>query len=242
MQMKKILKKVGWILMAASFMAKLAACSLLNDKNVESACKALQEKYGESFTVSAVGDRMGTNHVKLVVCPEGDQGVLFTVTLDRESGTITDDYIVQKVNHMVDLAVENCGRGLGMELTSICMLYADETPETEVRDWTPESFLESNGLDRYSVFLLVDKSTFHAEQLHRVLETVANSLQVDLTFRIYLLEAENYTQCVERVSQNPDANPTTIAKYSPVCDFVVKVNDGVCSMTAEDMGRETEGA
>lgn len=47
--MKKIIMKVGLIIMALTTMVTMSACSKINNDTANDVCSALSEKYGESF-------------------------------------------------------------------------------------------------------------------------------------------------------------------------------------------------
>lgn len=47
--MKKIIMKVGLIIMALTTMVTMSACSKINNDTANDVCAALSEKYGESF-------------------------------------------------------------------------------------------------------------------------------------------------------------------------------------------------
>lgn len=106
--MKKIIMKVGLIIMALTTMVTMSACSKINNDTANDVCSALSEKYGESFVAVKIGDRFNTDSAKLYVHPADNEDILFTARINKDTGAVEDNYIEEKVNYQVEEYFEEC--------------------------------------------------------------------------------------------------------------------------------------
>lgn len=86
--MKKIIMKVGLIIMALTTMVTMSACSKINNDTANDVCSALSEKYGESFVAVKIGDRFNTDSAKLYVHPADNEDILFTARINKDTGAV----------------------------------------------------------------------------------------------------------------------------------------------------------
>lgn len=233
--MKKIIIKVGIIIMALVSMINMNACSKLNSETANEVCSALADKYGETFVAVKIGDRFNTDHAKLYVHPENDEKLIFVAEIDRDTKLVEDDYIVQKVNREVDKFINRCSTEQGLTVSSNCCVITREPLQVVSGDWTPETFWQEYSFDFYFVYLLVNAEGVDIEKLYSVMEKSGIELNVDIRFKVYVFDGNNYQKCIEDIQLEPDANTTIIEKHNPISSCWNDVTNGSCSITKEEL-------
>ena len=151
--MKKIIMKVGLIIMALTTMVTMSACSKINNDTANDVCSALSEKYGESFVAVKIGDRFNTDSAKLYVHPADNEDILFTARINKDTGAVEDNYIEEKVNYQVEDTLKNAFELNGISAASRCMVVTRDTLSVETEEYTPQTFSEKYGFTNYTVYL-----------------------------------------------------------------------------------------
>ena len=221
--MKQIIMKVGLIIMALTTMVTMSACSKINNDTANDVCSALSEKYGESFVAVKIGDRFNTDSAKLYVHPADNEDILFTARINKDTGAVEDNYIEEKVNYQVEDTLKNAFELNGISVASRCMVVTRDTLSVETEEYTPQTFSEKYGFTHYTVYLVLKDGTYTA---HDVLNAV---------------KFANDTIGVKRVSEiqsTPDISITMIEAISPISSFDVNVEQGMCSITEDELSEK----
>ena len=213
--MKKIIMKVGLIIMALTTMVTMSACSKINNDTANDVCSALSEKYGESFVAVKIGDRFNTDSAKLYVHPADNEDILFTARINKDTGAVEDNYIEEKVNYQVEDTLKNAFELNGISAASRCMVVTRDTLSVETEEYTPQTFSEKYGFTHYTVYLVLKDGTYPA---HDVLNAVkfAN----------------------DTIGGNLDISITMIEAISPISSFDVNVEQGMCSITEDELSEK----
>ena len=233
--MKKIIMKVGLIIMALTTMVTMNACSKINNDTVNDVCAALSEKYGESFIAVKIGDRLNTDHAKLYVYPGSNNTLLFTATINRDTRIVVDDYVEQKVNHKVDTVIAEAATREDLAAYANCCIITRETLDAEIAEWTPQLFQQKYNFENYLVYLCVNKNDLTAEKLYKTMVECSAELGITVRYRVYVLEASKFDECVAELQKMPDANSTVIEKFAPIKTIWNDVDNGVSSNTINDL-------
>lgn len=234
--MKTIIRKVGVIIMAITTTIFMGACSeLLNKDTSDKVCRALNEKYGETFVVTAIGDRLNADGAKLYVHPADNKDLLFTARINRETGVVDDNYIEEKVNYKVESIVADSFDKRNISVNSRCAVVTQEPLIVENEDYTPVGFKEKYNFDHYTLYLVIRQGDFTAADLLAAFENANNSVGVELVMICYIFEPENYSACVEEMKIYAEMGATMIESHSPVSAFNVIAENGVCSVTESEL-------
>lgn len=237
--MKTIIRKVGVIIMAITTTIFMGACSELNKDTSDKVCRALNEKYGETFVVTAIGDRLNTDGAKLYVHPADNKDLLFTARINRETGVVDDNYIEEKVNYKVESIVADSFDKRNISVNSRCMVVTKEPLIVENEDYTPLGFKETYNFDHYTLYLVIRQGDFTAADLLAAFENANNSVGVKLVMICYIFEPENYSACIEEMKIYAEMGATMIKSHSPVSAFNVIAENGVCSVTESELAEKT---
>lgn len=233
--MKKIIMKVGLIIMALTTMVTMNACSKINNETVNDVCTALSEKYGESFVAVKIGDRFNTDSAKLYVHPADNESILFTARINKDTGNVEDNYIEEKINYQVEDVLKNAFGQNGISIASRCMVVAKDPLNVEIDEYTPQSFSEKYGFNHYTIYLALKDGSYTASNILSAVKSANETIGVKLVIAGYIFEEENYSKCVSEIQSTPDISITMIEALSPTSSFDVNVEQGNCTITESEL-------
>ena len=239
--MDRAIIKLGVIIMAISAMFTMSACSKINNDTSSKVCKALEERYGETFIAKKIGDRFHTNTAKLYVYPEKNEEILFTATIDRETGNVYDTYLLEKVNNDIEKILTQCFSNEAMEAYAQCMVIAKESFDISKDNYTPLKLQEIYGFEHYSIYFIMNTENMTPEKIERALININKEIGVKMIVSGYIFETDNYKACLEKMKENPEISTTIIEKELPRAAFDVIVDNEACSMSIEEFTSIVEG-
>ena len=233
--MKKIIMKVGLIIMALTTMVTMNACSKINNETANDVCAALSEKYGESFVAVKIGDRFNTDSAKLYVHPAENESLLFTARINKDTGLVEDNYIEEKVNYQVEDTLKKAFEQNGISVVSRCMVVTKDPLSVDNGDYTPQSFSEKYGFNHYTIYLVLKEGDYSAADVLSAVKSVNETVGVKLVIAGYVFEDNGYSECASEIQSTPDISITLIEAKSPISSFDVNVEQGVCSITEDEL-------
>lgn len=236
--MKKIIMKVGLIIMALTTMVTMSACSKINNDTANDVCSALSEKYGESFVAVKIGDRFNIDSAKLYVHPADNEDILFTARINKDTGAVEDNYIEEKVNYQVEDTLKNAFELNGISAASRCMVVTRDTLSVETEEYTPQTFSEKYGFTHYTVYLVLKDGTYTAHDVLNAVKFANDTIGVKLVIAGYVFEDDGYSKCVSEIQSTPDISITMIEAISPISSFDVNVEQGMCSITEDELSEK----
>lgn len=236
--MKKIIMKVGLIIMALTTMITMNACSKINNETANDVCTALSEKYGESFVVVKIGDRFNTDSTKLYVHPADNESIIFTARINNDTGAIEDNYIEEKVNYQVEDILNNAFEQEGISAASRCMVVTKDPLSVEISEYTPKSFSEKYAFNHYTIYLLLKDGDYSATDILSAVKSANELVGVKLVIAGYVFGEDGYSECVAEIQSTPDMSITMIEAKSPTSSFDVNVEQGACSITEAELSEK----
>lgn len=233
--MKKIIMKVGLIIMALTTMVTMNACSKINNETANDVCTALSEKYGESFVAVKIGDRFNTDSAKLYVHPADNESILFTARINKDTGDVEDNYIEEKINYQVEEILREEFSQNGISVASRCMVVTKDPLSVNNENYTPKSFSEKYGFNHYTVYLALKNGDYTAADILDAVKSANENIGVKLVIAGYVFDEGNYLECANEIQSTPDISITMIESKSPVSSFDVNVEFGNCSITEAEL-------
>lgn len=237
----KSIMKVGLIIMALTTMVTMNACSKINNETANDVCTALSEKYGESIVAVKIGDRLNTDSAKLYVHPADNEDILFTARINKDTGTVEDNYIEEKVNYQVEDLLKSAFNQEGITVASRCMVVTKDPINAENNDFTPKSFSEKYSFNHYTIYLVIKDGSYSASDVLNAVKSANEAVGVKLVIAGYVFGEDGYSECVSEMQSTPDISLTMIEAFSPEASFDVNVEQGNCSLTevelSEKLGR-----
>lgn len=236
--MKKIIMKVGLIIMALTTMITMNACSKINNETANDVCTALSEKYGESFVAVKIGDRFNTDSAKLYVHPDDNESILFTARINKDTGTVEDNFIEEKVNYQVEDILKNAFEQKGISVASRCMVVTKDPLSVDKDEYTPQSFSEKYGFNHYTIYLVLKDGSYAASEILSAVKAASETIGVKLVIAGYIFDEDGYRECVSEIQSTPDISITMIEGKSPIFSFDVNVEHGECSITDAELSEK----
>ena len=236
--MRNFIKKVSLIIMGLTTMITMSGCSMVNQMTGNKVCAALEEKYGEPFVATRIGDRINTGSATLIVHPADNEDLLFTAKIYKGTGEVEDDYIEEKVNAQVEEILKDSFAQYGITASSRCMVVTRNPIAFENYEYTPKSFSEEYGLDDYYILIMLKDGEYSASDILNAVKLTHETVGVKLVIGGYILDDKGYFECVSYMKTNPEINDTIIKNKSPICLFSLNVNQGVCSITEDELSEK----
>lgn len=226
------------ITIGAGIPINLAACGKTDKQTSDEVCKALEEKYGEEFVASKIGDRYNTGGAKLYVSPKDNEDMVFVATIDEETGEVEDGYLTEKVNFEIETTIADCFDDEDVTVVSSCMVVTNDPLEVEVDEYTPKTFSEEYDFDDYTVYLIIEDDNLTAEKICNAMENVYEEIGVKIIVAGYIFESDDFDVCSEQIEEIPDISYTLIEKHSPIAEFNLIVNDDGCSINSDELAEK----
>ncbi len=214
----KFAKRAGVLIMAMATMVSTTGCLGGSYSTASKVTKALEEKYGEKFTATSIGNRLNTGSATLYLYPSDNKDLLFTATISNSTGEVEDDYAIRKVCYQIESQlVQNC-EDAGVSAVACCVITpkSDLDVDTEV-EYTPETFLSTYGekgrFDDYLMYIVVDNSNLDIEAFETALLYICNKLNVELGCYVFFApDEEAFEACEEYFAKYPSVTEASIAR------------------------------
>ena len=165
----------------------------------------LKEKYNQSFSTSAIGDRWNTDYTRLYCYPADDRSILFEVVY-YDNGEMTDDYIERKCECEVEKEIVSKLKTVDVNCISKVTIWATGRDiNKNYANMSVNEYLEDVKGD-LSIDLAINvesiKTEEDAEKIVKVLEEVSNNHNsVKLVSGVYFVKGEQYSD-VENYFKN----------------------------------------
>lgn len=242
--MKKIIMKVGLIIMALTTMVTMNACSKINNETANDVCTALSEKYGESFVAVKIGDRFNTDSAKLYVHPADNETLVFSARIDKDSGKVEDNYIrVIIASEFKNKIKENLvAYQIPCEL-NVSLLCHDASDETNTKI-SVDDFAEKYSLSGITVYLPVKSSLIDEDAIEDIVvafKKANETFGINVSVMVYRISDEKFDACVEDMSSYPDITNTWFDSYGVQGTAIISVKDGVVTPHVSEIIKSIDG-
>ena len=233
--MKIQIVKIGLLIIAIIAMISMNACSCINDDIAGEACKELEKKYSEEFQVLQIGDRLDTGHTKLYVCPVNNEEIVFTVLVNSDTGEIKDDYIIEKVNYQVKCELEAGFKCENIDAYVKCKVVDNEEIVVKKNDYTPRELYDDNNFEEYYIVVILDGTSCNGTKLLKAVQDAQKKIDVDLLVSVYAFDNTRYRECLAKYKEKSNMTETSIKKFEPYVEIVLKMYDGECNLSEEEL-------
>ena len=99
--MKRFKFIIVWVIMAA-FMSTICGCDAIDNRAIEPIKSTLSEKYGKSFTVAVLGDRIDKDTATAYVYADEDPTMRFIVRVDKSGEVVYEEYSYRLLCRIVE--------------------------------------------------------------------------------------------------------------------------------------------
>lgn len=216
-------KKVVNILLISIIMVTtlfiLTGCKWDSSRTKKKVEAKLKEKYNQSFSTSAIGDRWNTDYTRLYCYPTNDKDILFEVTY-YDNGEMTDDYIERTFE--CELERELISSLKEVNIQAICRIdisadgrdknknYSNMSINEYIEDVKTVDLWTKLAINAESI-----KTDQDAKNLVNVIEKFSNKHNsVGVLIPTYFIKNEQYDEFVEYFKKYPDITLDMISKYA----------------------------
>lgn len=196
---KRLIGNLIWGIIMGTLMAALLGCDAVDKKATEAILSQLSGKYGKSFTVAALGNRVGRDTATAYVFADEDPTLRFTVRVNRNGELVFENYAYRTVCRGAEDLVTEAFARQNIEVVCFCRfspLNNDVTPGI-----SPEEYIETVHPESFGITLVIrDGENVTGENIAKAYETIHDQMgNMDTATGIYVLSAEDYDKVADRI-------------------------------------------
>lgn len=245
----KLFKTMIACVAAAAIMFVIPGCSAAGKNSTVSTIKSdLSEKYGKSFTVAALGDRIDRDTATAYVYADDDPTMRFIVRVDEKSGEVVyEEYPFRLMCRTVENKINKAFEKYGIE--SEC--FVTFTPRRNAKaspDMTFDEFIKNNTFETAITDIVVLSDVdLTGENIVNVYTEICDYLgNVDFGTCIYVLTESDFNTLKEKITHQVESFSLQDLKYAGASDNIkelfIKVEDKKMPLTASEIDLELENA
>ena len=210
----------------------------MNRNSANSIEQNLQVKYGESFTVTHIGDRLGRDTVTAYAHPSNDSSLVFTVQASSFGEIISDGYSYRFLCRKVENITENSFSTEG--LSTACIAEFIGCPSNTDKSISVEDFVQQYKPNRVKIAIVVEKDdNLSGGALSTAITDVCHNLpDINMVFSIFCI-SPNDTDVLQGVRKEPfifgEDRLEQLGADSPIVEIYVEVNNGILSKSADQI-------
>ncbi len=229
--LKKMLKEmvIGGLLMSM-LVSALLGCASKNKGTAETIETLLQEKYGASFTVSALGNRYNNDSTTAYVYPDAESDLYFAVRLTDDGVLEYDGYPNRTVGRALENQISTAWSQHGIDVTCFATIKPYE-PNGQI-NLTPAEFLETYQGTQINLALLVrSNDNLTPEVVEQVFgELAALFPQVSWGIGLYFVNEEDYTAVSDDIFHDTQTFGTSrirsMGAEGDIGEVILQITDG----------------
>jgi len=238
-------RKAGVILILLSLL-NLIGCSAIDKDTATQITTALQEKYGEEFEVTSIGNRLGTannDSVTSYVHPKSNSSILFKATMDTKGKLISDNYIVRKIGNEIENIISTHFKNNSLNAQAIVYAYGADSSESVDTTIGLEEYIETYKPKIFiATIILEDSSDLNSASIIASYESIYKNLfGVGFQSDVKVISNKDYEEASLQLRKTTDVNETWFNHYKVVHSFILDVNEEGVSMSEPDLKTIIEG-
>ncbi len=218
-----------------------------NEKTISATDRAVEElnkKYGEEFKITKVGNRINTDSISMYACPKNNSDIVFTVSVNKQDKSVTDDYPERMVAVKLQNEIENNLILNGIEVSTNALLGYSRNTSCNDANILIEEFFKTYNVETVLLhtainFDCIDSGT--AKNLINAITEFSNKYDTEFVFDGYVIN-ENYSKCRYEMKSLPEVTSTWFDEYNPCSTVSFYVNDGICSQNESDINAALMGS
>ena len=218
-----------------------AGCSKQDETDLmNTAEKAMEEKYGESFTAIKI-KRLDRKAFRAWLSPSSIPSAVTRITVNNDGTGLLDDYFVVKLCHGLTEKTEQILRAYPGD----CYVHTDNSQEyawSEDPDITAAEYLNENKGDMFFVSVILNKENADLPALSRELLKLPPALGINRGFLdVYILDEEEYAGIQKQIGKYDNMSSSEV-KYTldDAGGPVISMNFSKTYTSAEEILRSIE--
>ena len=223
--MKKLLK----ISLLITLILFISGCSnLINQMSIEKVCKALEEKYGEEFEVTKLGDRINTGHTKFQMNPVNNKEIVFEATMDNDDGVVVDSYVRASAANKVEKELKNLLEKVDIKTELIISIYCKDTKKEKNTNLSLRDLVEKYDCEIVFIDFPLSESVYCEEKVNeimRMLEEFKNVYGININGYLYIIPNETYDKCLSDLNTYYTVYNTWFRSYNLKEKYFFSINE-----------------
>lgn len=205
----------------------------LNETIVNNICERLSEKYGGSFAVKYLGDRLDTDHAKVYAYPEDKPEELFCAYLYRETGILEDDFTLRNNLRKVSDAVEKAFENEGLKAAARVSTSFFDAFGIAYEEMSPKDLAEKYGQKDLFMYMAIKTESTSNGAVEKALRAARAEINTDLDVIGFCYADDNYDTAEKIIKEGLDSGSTPLEACKPTEMFRAGATENGCSFSIE---------
>lgn len=207
--------------------------------------RMLQEKYGEEFVVTEIGNRYNTGSVTLYCHPSNNESINFTATYKNSTEELTDDFVDRKYAVQLDHEFSNLLKDNGFNGTSLTIFYGSRLDNVQ-GDETINEFISNSNTKKLYTYLVMDAVCIsNNDDAQKLLDTILKLSEmynsVDVLLATFFIPSTEYEECRQKLQTMVSVNGEWFDDYNVISDMNISITDKSVNSTADDIIKALKG-
>ncbi len=240
------MKRIKFIIVGvimATFMSTLLGCNAIDNSVIAPIKSTLSEKYGKSFTVAAIGDRIDRDTATAYVYADDNPTMRFVVRVDKTGKVVYEDYPYRLMCRMMENKIKNTFEKYSIKSECFVMF----TPKIRINvstDMTFDEFFNVNSPESASTNIIVlSDDNLTGENIVNVYTEIGNFLgDIDFATSLRVLTERDFNTVKEKIRNEVEPfDLYTVKSYGAIDnikELYIKVEDGEMPWTASEIDFE----
>lgn len=226
----------------ATFMSTLLSCKAIDDKAVVPIENSLLEKYGKSFTVAALGNRIGNDTATAYVYAEDEPEMRFIVRVNKNGDIVFENYAYRSVCHTVEKAMMDIFSANG--LSAECFLEFSDCKYDVSANIAVDDYIKESGSNSISAAIIVrSDDKIGGEALETAITEIYTQIpEITLEFSLYILSQRDYDKIYEKIKSETQLFDFSRLRLYGIEDDVkeiyIEISNGKLSKTVDEINEK----
>lgn len=205
----------------ATFMSSIFGCDAIDNRAIEPIKSTLSEKYGKSFTVAALGDRIDKDTATAYVFADNDPTMRFIARVDKSGEVVYEEYSYRLLCRTVENKIKKAFEKY--RIKSEC--FVTFTPRKNINvspDMDFDEFVKVNSPETAlaSIVVLFDDN-LTGESIVNAYTEICNFLEsVDFGTGLYILSESDFDTIKEKIMHEVESFDLQQLKYYGASDNI----------------------
>jgi hypothetical protein len=226
-------------------MVFVTGCSNSNSTDSKKILNALDEKYEETFTIIAIGDRLGTDTITAYCQSSDEYNTVFEAKVKDDGTNLTDNYIPRKLSSRVEKIIVNI---FGQKNVSVAakvdingvdynsITNSNQKLSSFISDFSPSSFTADlvfkDGFVSQSDATQIIESSFK-----EIYSEIGNTkFATELNF----VKDSEFSKLRENMKKAPSVSSGWFGDYEITNSLLLSIDNNILSLTTTELDNKLD--
>ncbi|MCM3056487.1 MULTISPECIES: hypothetical protein [Bacillaceae] len=242
--LKKLGKKARLLIMMISILG-LMGCGSLNKIQANQIEEKLSEMYGGEFEVLALGNRFGTltNDTVTARVKSKDLDMLFDTKMNTKGEIVADNFYARYIGTNISNILTKNIKAEGIKGESYIKVFGGKDLKTFTLDTTISEYITNYSPEYFAGFLIIKNDTNNSARqiINAFTKTYQEYLNTTFQATIFVLNEEEYEQCIKKLAEQTNINTDTFSEFDIVSEFRLSVTSDGLSKSENEVNKLLQG-